>query len=400
MRRIWILSGALLAAWAAGPSHAAVDLLQRLTEKGILTEQEKQELQKEQDVKSSHKTGSFSWMTADERFRLELYGYGQVRYTFDDKDDKVNNSNFSVQRARLGARGYAFTKDLKYQLFLNIYSGDQQDVQLFDYFLDYTPFPEFGVMAGQYKVPYAVQWNISAASLQFVERTTVDGNFRFDRDTGVNVHGKLFSMLSYDVGVYNGEGTNKNNPNDKHLWVGRLMLEPLGKYPFHESDNGISKKPLLLLVAGAGFDDDVASHTRSNLNGRLASTALGKSDVMQYDGFLGFKWMGASVHSEYYWRKIDPTNDAKKEETAIGFYAQGGYFLWQDKVEAAVRYEFFDPNDDVSENLRQEYGVGLNYFFAAHRNKVQADFFRVNTQQGNTDSTDDNRFRVQYTLAF
>jgi hypothetical protein len=143
-----LVSGMLLCA-AAQPAAAAVDLLQRLVEKGILTEEERKELAKEQDVVSAHRGRGFSWATPDGRFRAELYGYGQVRYTFDDRDQGDNRSNFSVQRARLGLRGNAFLKDLKYQLFLNVYSGDQNAVSLFDWFADYTPLPQLGLRVGQ-----------------------------------------------------------------------------------------------------------------------------------------------------------------------------------------------------------------------------------------------------------
>ena len=86
-------------------------------------------------------------------------------------------------------------------------------------------------------------------------------------------------------------------------------MTPLGKYSMSESDLPRSKNPTLLLAAGAAYDNDVASHTRSNLNGRLASTALGKSDVTSWNAFAGFKWLGASVQTEYHRRKIDPVRN-------------------------------------------------------------------------------------------
>jgi phosphate-selective porin OprO/OprP len=398
-KRIGLALGAMLAGMmAATPGRAAVDLLQRLQEKGIITEQERQELAKEESkVETIHK-GSFAWSTEDGRFRTQLYGYGQVRYTFQDNDQSENTSNFSVQRARLGVRGNAFLKDLKYQLYLNIYSGNEKDVSLFDWFVDYTPLKELGVKAGQYKVPYGVQWNTSAASLQFVDRSTVDGDFRLDRDTGLTLHGTVFDTLTYDAGVFNGEGTNKNNPNDKMLWVGQLTFDPLGKFPSAESDIGISKSPLVRLTGGVAYDDDVSSHSRSNLNNQLK--VLGASDVTQYDAFAGLMYMGASVRAEYYWRKIAPRASSEDNQIAAGFYAQGGFFVWRDKLEVAARYEYFNPNFDVADDLTQEYGAAVNYYFFGQRNKIQTDFFRINNQEGGADSQNDNRWRVQYQLAF
>jgi hypothetical protein len=385
---------------AATPAAAALDLLQRLEEKGIITAEERQELAKQEDTTTRHGDKSLTWTTDDGRFSTQLYGYGQIRYTFDEKDDGAgdNRSNFSVRRARVGLRGYAFTPQLKYQLYLNIYSGNEADVSLFDWFVDYVPMKQFGVKVGQYKIPYASQWNISATSLQFVERTTVDANFRFDRDTGLTLHGNIVPMLAYDAGVYNGEGKNRNNSDTNHLWVGRLRLEPLGKYPWQESDLGLSEEFRLALAAGAAFDDDVAKHTRKNLNDRLA--ALGQSDVTSYNAFLGAKFRGASLQWEYHTRTIDPEDSAQQEETARGFYVQGGYLVWRNLAEVAARYEWFDPDDDRSDDEREEYGLGCNWFFAGNRNKLQADLFRIRREQTSGDTRDDTRFRVQYQLAF
>ncbi|MDF1556167.1 MAG: porin [Deferrisomatales bacterium] len=359
MRGGVVLALVLAAGVAAPPARAAVDLLQRLEEKGIITAEERTELAKEQGgtVTPSGKGIGLSWASEDGRFATTLGGYGQLRYTFQDKDEANNNSNFSVQRVRLGLNGHTFSKDLKYALSLDVYSGNQKTTVLEQYWVDYAPLPEAGLKAGQFKVPYGLQWNVSAASQQFVDRTTVDGNFRFDYDTGLVLHGKWFGgVLGYDAGVFNGEGKNQNNPDDKHLYVGRLTLQPLGKYANAESDTGRSGAPALLLGVGAVRDTAVSSHTRPNLNGRL--TALGTSAVTSYNAFAGAKFLGASLQSEYHRRKIDPEAAGAAAETAVGFYAQGGYLVWGKTLEVAARYEYFDPNDDAGGDLKQQYGLG------------------------------------------
>lgn len=56
-----------------------------------------------------------------------------------------------------------------------------------------------------------------------------------------------------------------------------------------------------------------------------------------------------------------------------GFYTQAGYFVIAKKLEIAARYSMLDPNNDVSNDLQKEYDVGINYYFRAHRSKIQAD---------------------------
>ncbi|MFQ5509067.1 MAG: porin [Leptospirillia bacterium] len=350
-----------------------------------------------EDAMASHNAG-FSLATPDGRFSLRLYGYGQMRFTLTDRDGGTNQSNFAVQRARLGLTGNAFDPRLAYTLYLNVYSGKADaDVALFDLYADYTPSGRPGIKVGQYKVPYGVQWNISAASLQFVERTTVDGNFRLDRDTGVSVHGLVRAGLRYDLGVFNGEGTNQSSPDTGHLWVARLMASPLGQYALAESDPGNSAEPRLLLALGGAFNDNVASHSRGNLDGRL--TVLGKSDVTSLNAFAGFRWRGATAQVEMHHRRIDPVNSANVPETAVGLVAQGGFFIVPGRLELAARYEYFDPNRDASGDLVREGGLGIGRFWAGHRHKVQADLFRVSTQSAGV-TAEDNRLRVQYQLRF
>lgn len=341
--------------------------------------------------------GSFSLATPDGNFSLKISGYGQVRYTFTDRDGSTNQSNFAVQRARLGFSGHAFRPDLAYKLYLNVYSGKAgADVALFDLYFDYMPSDRFGIKAGQYKVPYGMQWNISAASLQFVERTTVDGVFRLDRDNGLTLHGQALPGLSYDLGVFNGEGTNQSSPDTGHLWVARLMATPLGTYAMTESDLDSTPALRMLLALGAALNDNVATHSRSNLDGRLA--VLGESDVTSLNGFAGLHWRGVTLGVEGHHRRIAPVDPAQADETAVGVAAQGGFFVVPGKLELAVRYEAFDPDRDVPADGVREHGLAIGRFFDGHRNKLQADFFQVRTRAAG--GTTDNRLRVQYQLAF
>ncbi|MBI5015724.1 MAG: hypothetical protein HZB55_09585 [Deltaproteobacteria bacterium] len=399
MKTLWTLAALAGALAAAAPGNAAVDVLDRLVEKGILTQAERDELKKEEPKVTLGYKNNFFLTSPDNKFRLDIYGYGQVRYTFTGKEDGDNTDNFGVQRLRLGFRGHAFTEKLKYGVLLNVYPGENtstnKDVNLFDFFVDYTPWNELGVKVGQFKVPYSTSWNLSASGLQFVERSSVDSNFRLDRDTGVDVHGNLLgTLLSYDVGMFNGEGWNKTNAADtKHLYVARVSSEPFGKYPFHESDNELSKSFLAHLSAAAAYNDDLKTHSIKNLNDRL--TTLGQSDVKSFNGFVGMKFRGASVQAEGYHRVI--ASQEKGKETARGGYVQAGYFVYRDVVEAAARCEYCDPNREVADDLKQEYGGGLNWFFAGHRNKLQTDLFRVQDQK--TGLTD-RRLRLQYELQF
>lgn len=354
-------------------------------------------------VEAGHKDNIYL-KTTDNSFRMDIYGYAQARYTYQTNDitGAEDLSNFQVQRMRLGFKGYVGSDKLKYQMLLSAsQSGEYDKVGLLDWFVDYSHAKELGIRAGQFKVPYSTSFTISASELQFIERTQVDSNFRLDRDNGVNIYGKVLDKLTYNIGVYNGEGRNKSNPDNGMLYAARVLFEPLGKYSYNESDIQMTSKPVILVSAAYSASEDQAGSTNTNLNASLAATALGKSDVTGSNAFVGAKYRGASIHGEYFKRWIGPEKNSVSDEKADGYYLQGGYFVVPKSMEVAARYEYFDPNKDASDDLRKEYGVGVNYFINGHRNKIQADLFKINDEAGKTKKgEEDNRLRVQYQLAF
>ncbi len=339
---------------------------------------------------------NFYLESGDGNYRMDFFGYGQVRYTNLDRDGDDDTSEFTVQRARAGIKGHAISKKLKYRLYLNVYSGSGSGTDLFDYWLEYSPDSNFSFRAGQWKVPYANSWNVSDAALQFVDRSAVDANFRLDRDFGIAARGKAAAgKLSYDVGVFNGEGRNKRQDGDGHLFVGRLTLEPLGKFPTSESDLGKSESPRLKLSIGAASNEEVASHTRSNLRNRLV--ALGPSDVSSQSAYAGFMYKGFAAHAEMHEREIDPLLSGLPSEDASGYYAQAGYYF--EPGELAVRVESFDPDDSVGGNDRDEVGIGFNWFFEGNDHMFAADLFEITTESGALE-IEDTRIRLQWQAKF
>lgn len=64
------------------------------------------------------------------------------------------------------------------------------------------------------------------------------------------------------------------------------------------------------------------------------------------------------------------------------------------KPEIAARYSMIDPNNDVKNDIGKEYTAGVNYYFRAHRSKIQADIGHYVTDT-KTHDKEENRIRVQ-----
>ena len=70
----------------------------------------------------------FAWQTADKRFKLNVGGRLQVRFTTDFFDDDENEPDFDVRRARVWLDGNVFETYMKYRFQFDI-SGDEADTE-------------------------------------------------------------------------------------------------------------------------------------------------------------------------------------------------------------------------------------------------------------------------------
>ena len=104
-----------LAIALAGQSASAKSLEDVLKEKGVITEEDYKEVTKVKPF--DYKLGSgFTFTSTDEKYQLTLGGRFQFRYTFNDFDAKQDVSQWDAKRIRFWLKGYAYTKDLTYQL--------------------------------------------------------------------------------------------------------------------------------------------------------------------------------------------------------------------------------------------------------------------------------------------
>src|SRR4030067_3855545 len=97
----------------------------------VMAEEKPQEI-RIVDVEAGYKDNIYL-KTSDNIFRLDIYGYGQFRHTYQTNDitGAEDLSNFQVQRTRLGFKGYVGSDELKYQLMLSASpSGEFDKVSL------------------------------------------------------------------------------------------------------------------------------------------------------------------------------------------------------------------------------------------------------------------------------
>lgn len=169
------------------------------------------------------------------------------RYTYTDSETSENGGGgFDLRFARLKVEGSALGQ-FKYRLQAEICGtpGSNKGARVVDAYLEWVKYKEFQIKAGQFKRafifenPYALLetgfGSLSQVNTKFagfgdrVGEQTVNG-----RDIGIQFQGDLFPAkndsfryLHYQVGIYNGQGTNMADRDKKKDIIGTIQVQPI-----------------------------------------------------------------------------------------------------------------------------------------------------------------------------
>jgi phosphate-selective porin OprO/OprP len=421
-RRITAVAG-LIAFALAGQNATAKTLEDVLKEKGVITEEDYKEVTKVKPI--DYKLGKgFTFTSQDERFQLSLGGRMQFRYTFFDydKDNNAKNdtSQFDAKRVRLWAQGYAYSKNLTYNLEFDprAYGSDNKK-GLINAYMDYKIVDEAQFRVGQFKDSFGRQEVISDGALEFVDRSPVADAFKHGYDIGAMLYGKIAGgLVTYNTGVFGGAGqTNTRDSNDNAFYA-RVAVNPLGDMAYTEGDLDVSQKPLFSI--GANYLNNTFNKTTSGTTASFDSTASNvsssgwlppstsfgnardKIELFSYGGDLAFKWMGFSLQGEYLLGEAEARHGNQKQR-AQGYYAQAGYVIIPKTLEVAFRYSYLDKNRDADNNLITETIGAVSYYFDKHNLKIQGDVGNIHNQKtvsGSHEQFDDMQYRLQAQIIF
>lgn len=351
--------------------------------------------------------------TEDDRFKMKIGARLNFAYTYGFLTGTSDYSSFDILRAKLYLGGNAFSEDLQY--FLQAAIGEntrplallptnetsREPFALEDFYVRVSK-NTFNAKLGQFKVPLGRQWMIYSGNLQFVDRSIVSRYFLLGRDRGITLNSDK-DTLSLSVGVFNGGGTasdqsgllpsnfssngqnvsNDTTPGNGHLFLARLVAIPLGPAGYSEGDVEMSEGTRFEWGTTFVFDQD----RDVDLNG---DTVLddANTDVYHFHSDLSWKHLGTSFVGEFYYRMLKSTLIGN--QSAYGFYVQGGYMLIPNQTEIAARFSWLDPNIDLSSDRILETSGVLNlYIFSDHRYKVQTQYtWRAFEQIGNSNKND------------
>jgi len=345
--------------------------------------------------------------SADGKYELGLGMRFQFLSIVEQLPDADPRQTFQVRRARVGSTGHLVSPDFKYRLELavgprevNTRDGVPQTSPLLDVVVDWQRLRDLNVRVGQYKVPFDRQRIIPFFKLQFIDRALTDTEFSFDRDVGADLHSSdLFGLglLRYNLGVFSGDGRNSFELGDLGLtYVARLELLPFGLFDDY-SEGDFARGGLRASVGAAYLRIEGAPTERGILGSRPADGGTTDLQVATVDLLLQVH--GWSILSAVFLRSgsrntgplVDATGaprlGADGQPLAVaptrdgsGLLVQGGYLLPFFPLELAARYAVVDGSTTRGRDglvRAEEFAGAINYYFAQHQLKLQANHARI-----------------------
>ncbi|HWA13233.1 MAG TPA: porin [Burkholderiales bacterium] len=252
-RRCLIAAAIALAFGASAPAQADMEtLLDTLRQKGVLSEEEYQEMRKdvraerraqalekanqaEKDAKRAESaptelTGrfkdGFSWSTGDGQNAIAVTGRVHADYrTFSNDSTNANAADtFDIRRAYIGLQG-KIAGDWTFDVtgdFGALSANSHLDVA----WINYGGYRQAQFRAGQFKMPMSVEELTSSRFIDFQERSMVNA-FVPGKERGAMLHGEPVTGLYYAVAASNGAGKNTNEGDatvDDKDYIARLAV--------------------------------------------------------------------------------------------------------------------------------------------------------------------------------
>ena len=313
---------------------------------------------------------------------VKFSGYGMVQYQASDKDGAETNG-FNLRLVRMALEGRAhddFYWKVQMQINGNTYDPDKSstDIRLVDLFGEWQKYEFFKVKAGQFKRPFTFEnpmhpitqgfmsysQNVSKLA-GFADRTGEHASN--GRDIGVQLQGDFLkngngrNLLHYQVGIFNGEGINQKDKDNRKDIIGGLWVMPIKG----------------MRIGAFGWTGSRA--------------AVGSKNRYAFSGeFTQDDW---TFRTEYIHSQGWDANFTS--DKADGYYALLIAPIQKNKFHAKARYDLYREAKEWGQSKTQ-YEIGADYVFNKNL-QLNLEYARVNDR---TSTTSQNYNLVDLELDF
>lgn len=322
---------------------------------------------------------------------IKFSGYIMTQYQYSGQEGAESNS-FNLRLIRASLEGRAFNDFYwKMQVQLN---GNTSTLgnspRLVDAFAEWQKYKEARVKIGQFKRPFTFEnpMNpIDQGFMSYAQNVTKLAGFSDrvgehacnGRDIGLQLQGDLLPdasgrrLLHYQVGVFNGQGINVKDADQRKDVIGGAWIMPVSG----------------LRIGAFGWTGSYARTGTWTENGEEKSgTRTVKRNRYAISGeYVKSDWTVRSeyIHSQGYGFKTTYQKDEQQKDctinTAAGDKADGLYALviapvQKNKIHLKARYDMYRPRAEWG-TMKTMYEVGADYCFGK-RIKISGEYAYVN----------------------
>lgn len=312
---------------------------------------------------------------------IKISGYGMLQYQAQNPDEKSENAfNLRLMRLIMDGKIGDFAWRAQVQGSSNAGPGNPT-VMLVDLFAEWQKYDFFRVKAGQFKRAFTFEnpthpitqgWFSYAQIINslsgFGDRSGEKSSS--GRDIGLQIQGDFLknaagrNLLHYQIGVYNGEGINQKDKDNRKDIIGGIWFMPV---------KGVR-------IGAFGWTGSRGDMTWTDEQGNAHKESISKNRYCLSAEYDKDEWTFRAeyIHSQGWGAtKVDSREvDFSKGDKADGFYAFGIVPVIKKKLHAKARYNMYRPTKEWSTS-KTMYEIGLNYFI--YKNiQTNAEYARVN----------------------
>lgn len=314
---------------------------------------------------------------------IKFSGYGIMQYQAQNPNEKSENA-FNLRLLRFILDGKIGDVAWRAQLQGSSNAGPgNPTVMLVDLFAEWQKYDFFRVKVGQFKRaftfdnpthPITQGWysyaNVINALSGLGDRSGEKASG--GRDIGVQIQGDFLknasgrNLLHYQIGVYNGEGINQKDLDNRKDIIGGMWFMPV---------KGVR-------IGAFGWTGSRANMTYTDADGTSHSISMSKNRYAlsaEYD-LNEYTFRAEYIHSQG-WGAKSPGNNVREiyyenGNKADGWYVFGIVPLIKGKLYGKARYQTYRNQKNWSSSVNQV-ECGLNYKFTKNL-EIHAEYSHVN----------------------
>jgi phosphate-selective porin OprO/OprP len=303
---------------------------------------------------------------------LDAGAVGDSRFPASDR--------FFVRRARLTASGRvkpSVTYRFQAEFAGGLGAASGVTASLTDGYIEWTKMPEAHIRFGQFKSPFGREWLGVSTQMPTIERSLASDRLTVNRQIGVEALGNAYDgRLGYAAAIVNGNGRNTTvNDNHDFMYLVRGTSTPWRRLDAGRLEVGAnafwSRDTRLSMPGEFKLDSTPDTPAADNLfSGRRSGVGV--------DGH--FERGPCSVDAEWLRLRFEQDAPGAPVVTSHGWYVTPTAFVFRRAVQAAGRYEWYRPDEQVGGNQTSTWTAGLNYLARGDNAKLMVDYLWVKTR--------------------